>query len=165
MRQIHRLLLAAALLALPAAAQAQQTPPANRGGRMMQDQMQGRMQLQSPIQIFLDNKAQLRLTAEQVTQLEAIGAELEARNKPLREKMLEARGGAADGGRPSREERAEMRQKLAPIMQEMQKNNAAARDQIMDLLNAEQKKVARDLLEARRQDRRPGQGQGRGPRH
>lgn len=161
MRQIHRLLLAAALIALPAVAEAQQNPPANRGGRMMQGQMSERMQQRSPVQFFLDHKAELRLTPEQVTRLEAIGAELQARNQPLREQMMAARG-ERSGERPTREEMAQRRQEMAerrkamaPLMEEMQKNNATAREEIQALLNPEQQKVAKDLLQAQRQERRP----------
>jgi hypothetical protein len=148
MRPSLRLLTITLLAALPAVAQAQRTPPAARGGGMPgQTQM---MQMQSPAQILLDHRAQLRLTAEQVTEIESIAAELEAKNKPLQEKIAEARRerrSNQDARQASREEGAETMRKLRPIMEEMRKNGEAAREKAMLLLNAEQQKVAKDIFE------------------
>lgn len=203
MRYIYRLLLAVALVALPAIAQAQQTPPAQRDnvkrGQMqggmrgqMRGEMQGRMRAQmrnqprkhSFTQALLVQKTELGLSAEQVTQLERIGADFEAKNGPLqeqmrekmagvsegmREKMTQLRGAGGDVAELSTEERAalrtemrqerdqiqaELRQQMAPLMEEIRANHDAAREQAQQLLTAEQQEKAKELVQARRQEQR-----------
>lgn len=162
MRLIYGLSLITALIAMPAVAQAQQqqqrptqTAPGSRGG------MQQR-QARTPSSVILQHKDELKLSAEQVAQIEEIGAELQEKNRPLQEKMREARG-SGSGGQMSQEERAKLLQKMAPITEEIRKNTEAAREKMLQVLNAEQQKKVKEIWEANQQqqrNRRPGGSRG-----
>lgn len=159
MKLIYGLSLITALVAMPAIAEAQQqqrptqTAPDNRSG------MQQR-QARTPSAVIMQHKDDLKLSAEQVAQVEKIGKELEEKNRPLQEKMREARG-SGNMNQMSAEERAELRQKMAPITEEIRKNTEASREKLLQVLDAEQQKKFKEIWEASQQrnqqrGRRPG---------
>lgn len=111
-----RYLLAAALAAAPVAAAAQTpAPPQERQGP--HGQMHGRRgpggpdQMFSPIQGILQQRQELGLSAQQVSRLQAIQRDLQARNEPLHQQLMalmpeDLRAAAhADGPPPPQGER------------------------------------------------------------
>jgi Spy/CpxP family protein refolding chaperone len=127
--QLRRIALAALFLALPVAAQAQnaQGPRGQGQGRMM-----------SPVAVLLEHKAELGLSAEQVTKIEKISSALQEKNAPIMEKMRQARESNAD------------RSQMQPLMEQVRTNNEAARKEVMALLSPEQQKKAQELAAQRR---------------
>ena len=121
-----RYLVAAALLAAPVSAAAQTAPPAAAQGEHAREGRRGGPgdvrghggPGGSPVQGILRQRERLQLTADQVSRLEAIDRDLQARTAPLREQLTaifperaqradgpngERRGGAR-GGRGERRE-------------------------------------------------------------
>lgn len=178
MRTIPLALLAAALVAAPTPAPAQVAgPPAARQERPPH----------APLERLLERRAELGLTDEQVTRLQAIQARLQEQNAPLREQVRAARPAhAPHPRRMTPEQRAEMRERmqamtpeqrremrgqmrarlqehrgeLEPVMRQLRENRRAAMDQVREVLTDEQEARLREMMEQRR-ERRP---MGRGPR-
>jgi hypothetical protein len=139
-----------------------------------------------PGAMLLERRAELGLTAEQVRQIEAIQARVQAENAPRLEQLRAEFGERQASERPARgarqamtaEERQAMRDQmraradqLRPVMQEVRETNRAAGDQIHALLTTEQKAALFDLRreargewQNRRGERRDGFREGRGPR-
>ena len=130
-----------ALALLPAAAMAQQTPPQGppQGGMRMGG---GRMQ-QNTVEWLLTQKDQFRPSADQVTQLEAIAKALNDSTAPLRDQMRKAREDAMSGGGDPREAFQQMR----PTMEKIRHADEEATEDAVKVLNDEQKKVVKDLLD------------------
>ncbi len=122
------MLLAAALLA-PVALSAQQQPGQGGGPR--------RMGMRNAAAIAIEHKADLALSDEIVTKLQAIDKAAEEKNAPLMKQMQDARAGF-DFQNATDEQRQEMRQKMQPIMQQLRDNNQAARTDVEKLLTPDQ---------------------------
>lgn len=118
-----RYLLAAALAAAPAtvAAQATTPPPQPREHHGQHGEMHGRRgpggpgQAFSPVQGILRQRQQLGLSAEQVSRLEAIDRDLQARLEPLHQQLRalmpeDLRAVAHRAGPPAQGERRERRE-------------------------------------------------------
>lgn len=128
---------ACAVAATPAAAQ-QHEHPTRHGQRM------------SPVAKVLEHRSELNLTAEQVTRLEGIDRDLQARNAPVREKLkaMRADSSLAD------QSRRERREAIRPVMTELHANLKAARAATDSVLDAGQREKARELLRADRKKMR-----------
>jgi Spy/CpxP family protein refolding chaperone len=149
MRRLHLVLAALLLAPLPLAAQraAPQNPPPARA----------EAHERGPIQSLLQHREALRLSADQVARLAQIDAQMHERNRPLVEQMVRMRReirGDAPTNSLTPEQRAEMRQRLEvarPLMEQIRQNNHEAMRQVGDVLNEEQKRQVRTMLESRRE--------------
>jgi hypothetical protein len=141
--------LVLALLALPALAHAQADPPrpANPAARL------------------LELRAELALTADQVSRLEAVERRTSEQDRTLRQRLEELRG--APAGQPLRfrdmteEQRTRLeanRAEMAPVMMRLRALHAQAAADIAEVLTAEQRTRV-----AGRMFRGPAAGYGRGP--
>lgn len=141
------LLLAALLLAAPAAAQRGPDGPPPRHG---------------PVEILLRNEAELGLTPAQTERLEEIRRAMEERNRPLVARLMEIRQGVhprRPAEPPTPAQRAELRRaarEARPLMQQIRANNRAAMREVGALLTPEQKERVRELVMERA--RRRGEG-------
>ena len=136
-----------ALALLPAAAMAQQTPPAGQPMGGMRMGGQGRMQ-QNTIEWLLTQKDQFRPSEEQVTKLTALAKALNDSTAPLRDQMRKAREDAMSGGGDMRSAFEQLR----PTMEKMRHMDEEATENALKLLNDEQKKVAKDLIDQRQKE-------------
>ena len=140
MKFASRYLIAAALAAAPVAASAQTTPPPAGQREQVRE---GRGELRgprpgqagpgpSPVQGLLRQREQLGLTAQQVSRLEAIDRDLQARNAPLHQQLtaLMPRRGeqGQDGARP-RGPRGERPEGARPQGERRARPDSAARAQ------------------------------------
>lgn len=178
MKKTTGLLLAAALAAAPLSLDAQRPDaPAHRGshGGMMRGPGVALTEM-------LREHAEPALSADQVARLEAIEAELRARNEPLRQQLqaLRPEGARAERPRMSEEERRAMREggerprmtdeqraamraqmdQVRPIARQMADNARSAMERAREVLTAEQ----RASLERRMQERRSEMRERRGER-
>lgn len=159
----RRVLLLAALLAAPAPALvAQSTQP---GQYPAAQQRQGP---RSPIVRLLEQRDTLRLTAEQVSRLEAIDRDLQQQNQPILQQLQQFRG---EDGRPREEmsdaDREAMRERFEqarPLMEKMRANNQAALEKVKAVLTPEQQQLARSLMPQERGEGGRGQGGWQGRR-
>jgi hypothetical protein len=141
-----------ALIALlPAVSYAQERP---RGGP------QGRM-LQSTIEWLLSQKDQFRPTEEQVAKLEELNKKLTESSANEREELRKIRDEAMNGGGDRREMREKVRPPdltyptyptYRPLMEKLRKHDEEAAEDALELLNDEQQKVVKDLLETRKKE-------------
>jgi hypothetical protein len=131
---LKRWMVALALLALPTAAFAQ----GGGGGRGM-----GMGMMQSPIKIVLDHKADLTLTAEQVTKLETLEKGLTEKNAPHTAEIAKIREANPDMRNMPDEARAKMREHN----QAVQANNTSAREELKTILNETQLAAATKFIE------------------
>jgi Spy/CpxP family protein refolding chaperone len=141
------MLMAAFALALPAAAQAQDGPR----------QMGGRAQMLNTVQWLLTSKDEFSATADQVAKIEAIAKKFDAETEKLRAEMDKVR----DEMRAGAGDRETMMTKMRPIREELQKKDEAAVEEVLKILNADQQKSVKTLVETRKQEmqnrRRGGQ--------
>jgi Spy/CpxP family protein refolding chaperone len=92
------------------------------------------------IEIIIQKKAELSLTAEQVAQLEPIGKKLDEDNKPVVETLAKLRGtGMRD---LTDEQRAELRTQ----METLRENRMAALEQANAVLSSDQQAKLREVL-------------------
>jgi Spy/CpxP family protein refolding chaperone len=166
---IAYILLVFGLALSPLASEAQQQPPQPQprsgppqGVRRFDPRDTG------PVALLLRNRAELRLTAEQVTRLQEIDVQVELKNRPFVTQLVEMRRQLPrlERGRdPTREEReafgAQMRA-AEPLMKSIDENWKAAMRQVGQILTEEQKAKIHDLVANERKggDRRRG-GNGR----
>ncbi|NIP80405.1 MAG: hypothetical protein GWM90_14750 [Gemmatimonadetes bacterium] len=149
MRRITRTATMAAALALAAAPLAAQGGP-GRGpaqGRGFMAGGPGAM-ARNPVQVVLDHRAQLELTAEQVATLESLRDRVQAENAPRWHQLQEA-WGDVDPRALSVEERQELRQRmqeLAPVRDQIRTTNRAAMDQVHELMTAEQESQLHGIM-------------------
>ncbi len=143
--KIAGMMLAVALLA-PAALAAQGPPGGGPGRGMM---------MRSPIAIAVAHKADLTLTDDQVTKLNALETALQAKNAPLVKQMQDARQGF-DFQNATDEQRQQMREKMMPIMQQLRTNRDAAQADAEKLLKPEQVTKLHDILQQEMPRRGPG---------
>lgn len=153
MRKIG-LVLAFGLMATPAPALlAQDGPPP--AGRQEHGPRHG------PVAALLEHRQELGLTAEQVTRLEAIHADVEARIRPLHEQLRQLHGGRAQGQAPSDADRERAR----PLMEQLRAHHERAMEQVHAVLTDAQEAKAKSLFPhhgPRGEGGRRGEG---GPHH
>jgi hypothetical protein len=109
---------------------------------------------QGPVETLLEYRAQLNLTAQQVTRLEGIGREMAEANLPLASRLMEIRRAfrSRSFGPPDQmtpEERARFDAYLAearPLMERIEGNNREAMRRVSDVLTQEQKEIVIELL-------------------
>lgn len=163
------IVLALGLLAAPANSLVAQGPQgAGRGGPG------------GPVAALLENRAELGLSAEQVTRLEAIRAELDRKNQPVQEQLRQLRGDLPrerPSAAPTPEQRESFRaqrEQARPLMEQMRANAREAAEQARAVLTDQQRGRAESLLRDRRGARgdeargqrggRDGRGSGMGRR-
>jgi hypothetical protein len=161
MRARIRIGLAFALLTMPGALAAQAGPPGRAAGPMQM------MAQRSPVDIILEHRADLKLSDDQVTKLEAIDRAVEEKNRPHVEKIRETMGNAPTrpGGMQNmtpqeREAMRARREAVRPLMEKIQANNQEGLKQAEEVLAPDQRSQARELIR-QAQERRPRPG---GPR-
>lgn len=119
-----------------------------------------------PIAVLLEQRDALALTAEQVTELDAIRQRMEEQNHPLVEQLVQIRERwqrerPADWRELTPEERRAARDRFQrgvraetrPLMARIRENNRAAMSAVRAVLTEEQQQSVRELVRARR---RPG---------
>ncbi|HEX8272912.1 MAG TPA: Spy/CpxP family protein refolding chaperone [Longimicrobiaceae bacterium] len=176
MFRTNRVLLAAALLAAAPAPALLAQQGAGAPHAQHQDGRQGRGGPRpSPVAALLEHRAELKLTADQVSRLETIQRDLEQKNAPLRRQLEAARPQRPEGERqapPTEQERQAMRarmEQLRPQMEQLRTNQRAAMEQVRSVLTDEQEQAARQYLRGPRGERgergprgeRGGRGEGR----
>jgi hypothetical protein len=132
----RRIALAVALLAVPAALDAQQGPERRGMG------MRGGMGMQENVAEFVASKAaDLQLSEEQLARITLLGKELREKNEKQRAEMRAAMQGGMQNMSAAERQRM-MQQRDARIMQADE-----ARDYVLALLSAEQKTKAASLID------------------
>jgi Spy/CpxP family protein refolding chaperone len=131
------------LLLLPAGLLAQ--------GRSQRREGPGRPQA-NVIEQVLQHKADLALTAEQVTRLETLSNQLSEKQKPILEEMRKQREGGVRPRDLTDEQRAEARK----TMEKLRAHREEALNGVKDVLTDEQEQKVKSLLEDGRPRRRGG---------
>jgi Spy/CpxP family protein refolding chaperone len=161
------IVLAFALLLTPLAGEAQQQGQP-RSGPPQQDVRRFDPRDTGPVALLLRNRAELKLTAEQVTRLQEIDAQVEVKNRPFVTQLVEMRRTLPRpqrGREPTPEQReafvAQMRA-AEPLMKSIDENWKSAMRQVGQILTEEQKAKIHALVANERKsgDRRRG-GDGR----
>lgn len=160
MMKLTTLGLALALLAtpLPAQERSHSHPPRSGLGEAMESR--------GPLATLLRDREALRLTAAQVTQLEAVQQRLIQQNRPLVEQLLQIRRNL---GEPPRIRPQEMTpeqrrqwerhvEQARPIMQQIRRHNHQAMEEVRSVLTPEQREQLRQRLEAQRRPPRERAG-------
>jgi chromosome segregation ATPase len=138
-----------------------------------------------PLDIVLENRQTLLLTARQIARLDSLRTDLKARNEPLIADVLELRAqfqreqraanraagrqqGAALRTTPGQVQAQpqvarleQIRVTTQSLVQQIQANNRAAMQQANQMLTAPQRRRLRDLVEARRPSEGPMGAPGR----
>ena len=137
------MLMAAIALALPVAANAQEAP---RGP--------GRGQMISSVEYLVKAAGEFTATPEQITKLEEIAAKFAKETAKEREEMQKIRGEMQSGA-----DRSALMLKMRPIREEIQKKDEAAVEEALKVLTADQQKIAKQLVDARREEMNNRRGQ------
>src|SRR5690349_15388319 len=135
-------LLAAAVMAAPAAAQREGGGP-GRGPRFNRN----------PVAVLVDSAQVLGLDADQVARLRPIAEELDTQNKTPLDSLQHYRPQGGGMGGPPGEMTPEMRERMEharPFMQQVRENNRSAMDRAMEILTPEQRERAQALMPRRR---------------
>lgn len=165
MYRLRRALLLLALLGPPAAAAAQDgtaPPPWSRADERWEA---------APFAALLRHREELRLSREQVARLEAVGRDLEERNRPLRRQLRRQREAFVEQRRAqvrrlSPEQRRDTLRRLRrermrgeglppemkPVVERMRANTRRAMAEVQRVLTAEQKRRARALVRERHEE-------------
>ncbi|MBW3629093.1 MAG: hypothetical protein KY464_07315 [Gemmatimonadetes bacterium] len=105
-----------------------------------------------PVQFLLRNRAELRLTAEQVVKLQEIDRQMEEKNQPYVTQLVQMRRQLPQlprGREPTAEQReafeAQMRA-AEPLLKKIHENNAVSMRQVGDVLSEDQKQRIPVLL-------------------
>jgi Spy/CpxP family protein refolding chaperone len=150
------LMLGLALAPLPLAGQQPSPQP-------QKEQSSGRARFfgpvdPGPVQFLLRNRAELRLTAEQVSKLQEIDRQMEEKNQPYVAQLVQMRRQLSPpprGREPTPEQRqafeAQMRA-AEPLLKKIRENNFASMRQVGDVLSEEQKAKIPVLLANERKD-------------
>ena len=115
---------------------------------------QHRKPMHGPVEKLLQNRAELQLSAEQVSRLEQIDARMRDRNRAYVQRLIELRRGSHFEPHVRREEmtpeqRAEFDRRVAevrPLLEKIHANNWAAMKEVGSVLNPEQKARVREML-------------------
>ena len=137
------MLMAAIALALPVAADAQEAP---RGP--------GRGQMVSSIEFLVKASAEFNATAEQLTKLEEIAAKFAKETTKEREELQKIRGEMQSGA-----DRSAAMLKMRPVREELQKKDDEAVEEALKVLTADQQKIAKQLVDSRREQMNNRRGQ------
>lgn len=115
--------------------------------------------VRNPMQVLLDHKADLALTADQVQKLEAIRAKVDKENGPRWEQLKKAFGDKAPADMTVEERQAlrERMQALQPVSDKVRETNRTATTEARALLTPEQLTKMRDIMR-RGPGNRPGRG-------
>lgn len=156
MLAILRSLAVVVLLAAPATAAAQEA----RSGSSPEER--------SPISYLLTQRQKLGLTAEQEKRLEEIHMRLAEKNREIFEKVRELRSSERparprDMSQADREALRRRMEEVRPLREQIRTNQEAALKEALEALGSEQRNLARDLLEERRnamRGSRPGRPTG-----
>lgn len=119
----------------------------------------------SSLELLLRNSQELALTAEQVTQLEALQTALEQKCAPLHQQLEALRPPHPPGPPPSDAERMKgpppeteemraLRQQVEPLFTQLRANDEAAYAQAETLLSDSQKARAQELITREREQHR-----------
>ena len=123
-----------------------------------------------PVQFLLRNRAELRLTAEQVVKLQEIDRRMEERNHPYVAQLVQMRRQLTPprrGEEPTREQRQAFEAQLKaaePLLKKIQENNVISMREVREVLSEDQKAKIPVLIanekkvEDGRGDRRRGSG-------
>ena len=147
--------LAALLLAAPAAAQRPGPGSQDGPGRFRGQDRGGALPIERSVGIALERRDSLGLSSEQIEQLEALEAEIREGIAGRRERMQELREGA-------RGDRAAARERMADFREEEGELREVQRGRLDDVLSQEQSDRLGELMR-RSRSRRP-EGRGRGAR-
>jgi hypothetical protein len=150
-REPTRLPLRALLLALCVAACAM---PAAAGAQPLP----GDPLRQRPLELLLEARETLGLTAAQVARLEEVKVRLDARNEPLVERLLVLRAAWQQermalrlaGAAGESERLAELRQRSQQLLHEIEFGHRAAMMRVSRLLTPEQRLLLREMVRERR---------------
>jgi Spy/CpxP family protein refolding chaperone len=149
MKSFFGMALAAALVAVPVALEAQ-TPPAPQA----QEQTARRMG-PAPMERVLRLRAELGLTDAQVAQIQAIGQRLQEQNRPLVEQLRAA--GVFPGAQLTPEQRERMRERMQNLTPEQREQMRQRMEERRRNLTPEQREQMRQRMEQRRAEgARPG---------
>jgi Spy/CpxP family protein refolding chaperone len=144
-------LLGLLLAPLSSAAQAPQAgrgPPA--GDRRFDRDRKG------PVEMLLRNRAELKLSTDQVTKLQEIDRQMEAKNEPYVTQLVQMRRQLPPpprGREPTTEEKEAFRVQMKaaePLMKRIRDNNYACMRQVGEILTDDQKAKISTLLEQER---------------
>lgn len=168
MRGFLKISSAVAALALIAAPLAAQGGAGRQGPAMGRGMMQGgpEAMARNPATVVLEHRAELNLTDDQVTNLEAIQDEIQKQNGPRWEQLKAAFGGD-DPAEMTVEQRQELRQKmqeLAPVRDSIQQTNRTLMASFHETLTTEQQHTLQQLMSRRGRAGGPGMPGGRGMR-
>ncbi|HEX6134216.1 MAG TPA: hypothetical protein VFZ24_09635 [Longimicrobiales bacterium] len=154
MKRNRTLLLALAISALaPLPLLAQSGPP--QGGRA--GAMGARLLLeQGSVEYLVTKAADLQLSSEQTTRLQAIGAKWAESTKTSREQIRAGMPQRGQGG--DREAMMQRMQELQPLMQKLREDDQKSLDEALQLLGEEQQTKAKALLDERARNARPRRG-------
>ena len=108
------------------------------------------------IEVIIAQKADLTLTAEQITSLEPIAKKLDEQNKPVLEEVQKLRG----SGTSPREMSEQQREQMRPLMEKLRENREAALKEAQPVLTDAQRDKLRQLMEERRPRRGGRAGRG-----
>ena len=169
LKGIAYILLAAGLLLSPLASEAQQQSQPQPQGRSGPPQGVRRFDPRDtgPVALLLRNRAELRLTADQVARLQELDMQVELKNRPFVTQLVEMRRQLPRlqrGREPTQEQRtvfeAQMRA-AEPLMKSIDENWKAAMRQVGQILTEEQKSKIPVLVSNERKSgerRRGGDG-------
>ena len=113
--------------------------------------------MQSPLKVVLDHKADLNLSAEQVTQIEEMEKALTEKNKAPQAEIAKIREANPDMRNMPDDARMKMREASQLVMA----NNTEVEEKLKDFLNAEQLAAATKFI----QESRPQRGRRGGGAH
>lgn len=105
-----------------------------------------------PVHFLLRNRAELRLTAEQVVKLQEIDREMEEKNQPYVTQLVQMRRQLpphVHGREPTPEQRQAFKARMRaaePLLKKIHENNAASMRQVGEVLSEEQKQRIPVLL-------------------
>ncbi|MDB4951652.1 MAG: hypothetical protein JWM27_4301 [Gemmatimonadetes bacterium] len=175
----RNLLLAAALLAVPAPALLAQQGGGYgypQGGEQGQHEGQhegrgdraqgerGQRGMRSPVAALVEHRADLNLSDDQVSRLQRIDQDLQRRTEPLRQQLQQSRGQNGQNGDADREAMRQRMEQSRPLFDQLRKYNDDAMQQAMRVLSSQQRETAKSLMPQRGEGRggRGGQGRGQG---
>lgn len=130
-------------------------PPGGRAGAG--SGMGSRMAAMNPARVFVEHRADLGLTDEQVTELTAIADALHETNEPIVEEMRKMR----ESGRSMRQRSEEDRVAMRTRMETLRTNAEKSHEEASAVLTADQRTKADGLLAKMRPTRRRAGGEAR----
>ena len=147
---MRKFLAALTLLVLPATLLAQ-GGRGERGGRGF-----GPGRMGNPVEVVLQHRSELNLTAEQVTKLEAVASKLKESNKPL---MAELQKRRTEGQRPQ-DMTEQQREQMRDVMEKVRANREDAQKQVAAILTQQQNEQLRSFRSERAERFERGQRPG-----